>query len=240
VPRFSIIIPCFNAGATLGKTLKSVAEQRFSDWELIVVDGGSTDGSAEIVDSYKSRISHYICEKDRGVYDAINKGLEHATGEWIYVLGADDQLADDKVLEKIAALPIKGETLIIGDVEYLNRTSEKVKPIHHSSFGAQLRWRNTVHHQGCFYHRSVFDEFRYDIACRVLGDYDLNIRLWKQGATALSANLLVARCEAQGLSKAFNRRLYSEELRIKQRYFSPAAVLVQYLWLTIKYLWKNS
>ena len=90
----SIIIATFNSSRTLAKALESVLEQNFNDWECIIVDGKSTDNTLDIIKEFElkdSRFSH-VSEKDNGIYDAFNKGWKHATGEWVYYLGADDEL----------------------------------------------------------------------------------------------------------------------------------------------------
>ncbi len=99
--KISIITVCKNSAEFIEETIKSVASQTYPDIEYIVIDGNSTDGTAAIVDSYKSNISHFINEADNGMYDAINKGLALASGDYFLVLNSDDLLADSNTIAKV-------------------------------------------------------------------------------------------------------------------------------------------
>lgn len=101
--RITIITVCYNRKATIEKAIKSVLEQNYHDIEYIIIDGNSTDGTKEIIESYKDRISQYISEPDKGMYDAINKGLLLATGEVIGLMHSDDEFYDKKAVKRIAA-----------------------------------------------------------------------------------------------------------------------------------------
>ena len=100
-PKVSIIIATFNAAKTLSIAMNSVMKQTFQDWECIIVDGASKDNTVEIVKSYVNRDSRfrYISEPDKGIYDAFNKGWKMAKGEWIYYLGADDEVLPNAFIE---------------------------------------------------------------------------------------------------------------------------------------------
>ena len=99
---FSIITVCFNAIQTLPATAASLAAQRGADYEWVVVDGASTDGTAEWVRAQGDAVSRFVSEKDGGIYDAMNKAVSMARGEWGYFLNADDRLADPEVLAEWA------------------------------------------------------------------------------------------------------------------------------------------
>jgi glycosyltransferase involved in cell wall biosynthesis len=115
--KISVIIPCFNARNTLLRAIISVQNQTFSSVELIVIDGKSTDGSVEVINTLEKKPDYFISEKDRGVYDAINKGLEKATGNWIYILGADDYLLNKNVLSELMSLVAPNTDLLFGYIE---------------------------------------------------------------------------------------------------------------------------
>jgi glycosyltransferase len=100
--KITVITVCFNAEKTIVDTIRSVADQTFPDVEYIIVDGGSTDATLELVKSNPTRVARFISEKDRGLYDAMNKGLRLATGEIIGFLNADDLYADEQVLSRVA------------------------------------------------------------------------------------------------------------------------------------------
>lgn len=101
--RISIITVCYNRKATIGKAIQSVLSQNYHDIEYIIIDGNSKDGTQEVIESYKDRISQYISEPDKGMYDAINKGLKLATGDVIGLMHSDDEFYDTKAISRIAA-----------------------------------------------------------------------------------------------------------------------------------------
>jgi glycosyltransferase involved in cell wall biosynthesis len=101
VPLISIVIPVFNAGKTLQSTIESVLNQSYKNIELIIVDGESVDNTNEIINQYNKNINIFICEKDNGIYDAMNKGIVAASGDWLLFLGGDDVLYDSEILASI-------------------------------------------------------------------------------------------------------------------------------------------
>jgi len=215
-PTISIIIPVFNAKRTLESALRSIWEQSIRAHEIIVIDGGSTDGTLEVIKSHQANITHWTSERDRGVYDAINKGIQKATGKWIYILGSDDKLASTDVLESITAHLTDSTPLVYGSVRNVNIKHSLVPEVHMSSMGSGLYMRNTLHQQSAFYRRSLFEHQQFDTSLKVLADYDFHLFLFKQGITGIRVDILIAECEASGLSKQFNRSLYAEEFRLKR------------------------
>ena len=102
--KFSIITVSYNSKNTIAKTIESVLSQTYSNIEYIIIDGGSKDGTCEVINRYTERISHVVSERDRGIYDAINKGINFATGNLIGILHSDDFYADETVLEKVSSV----------------------------------------------------------------------------------------------------------------------------------------
>jgi glycosyltransferase involved in cell wall biosynthesis len=95
LPRISVIPVVYNAVATLEETILSVINQDFDNFEFIIIDGRSTDGTIEIIKKYQDKITLWISEPDKGIYDAMNKGIQNAKGEYVYFLGAEDVLIDE-------------------------------------------------------------------------------------------------------------------------------------------------
>lgn len=100
-PRISVVTVCLNSVATLARTLESVKAQTYPDIEHIVIDGGSTDGTLDVIRRYQNRIAHWVSEPDRGLYDAMNKGIARARGDWIHLLNSDDYYVDPVAIERI-------------------------------------------------------------------------------------------------------------------------------------------
>ena len=99
--RITIITVCYNRSTTIEKAIKSVLNQNYQNIEYIIIDGNSTDGTQQIIEKYRDRLSHYISEPDKGMYDAINKGLQLATGDVIGLMHSDDEFYDEKVISSI-------------------------------------------------------------------------------------------------------------------------------------------
>lgn len=108
-PLISIIIPTYNCENTFTIALKSVLSQDLEEKEIIIVDGGSSDGTLDLLNKYDQQIDYWISEPDNGIYDALNKGIDLANGEWLYFLGSDDKLYDNHVLTDILRLRSKAK-----------------------------------------------------------------------------------------------------------------------------------
>ena len=168
-PLISIITVVLNGADTLEKAINSVLKQKFKDFEYIIVDGGSVDGTIDILKKYDSKLTQWISEDDEGVYDAMNKAVALTSGKWIYFLGADDQLLDQ--LETAANYMKDEKTLYYGNVY-----RPIVDRIYDGKFSAyKLACRN-ICHQSIFYPRCVWDKYSYNSKYPTLADYELNMR----------------------------------------------------------------
>lgn len=235
----SIIIPVYNAERTLQRALDSAIEQTYSHKEIIVIDGASTDESTLIIEANRAHIAYSVSEKDSGVYSAINKGIDKAKGDWIYILGADDFLADKTVLENVIQNISPENELVFGNVKNENVRHRLVPALHISEFGKLLYWKNSLHQQSVFYHRSLFSDFRFDEKLKVLADYDFHLLLLKKKIPYSKIDEVIAHCEASGLSKQFGWSLYEEELLIKRKRLSPLLYLVNVPFVMMKFLRKK-
>jgi putative colanic acid biosynthesis glycosyltransferase len=237
--RISIIVPTFNSALTIEHALQSVFSQSQNACEVIVIDGGSTDATLSIIQQHHTRIAHVVSEKDNGIYDAINKGLNLASGEWIFILGSDDTLDHVDVFTEMLAAATPTTQLIFGNVKYIGIKQTLVPLQHVSSFSKKLYWKNTLHQQGVLYRRDLFAHFRFNTNYKVLADYDLHLHLFNEKAASTSVPITVARCAAQGLSKRFKWNLYREELTIKRKRLSLALWLMNIPWVMSKFLLKQ-
>ena len=119
--KLSIICTTFNSGETLQRTIDSIKNQTFQDFEFIIVDGKSTDNTLDIIKNNAEIITKYITETDKGIFDGMNKGLDLSTGDWVYFIGSDDYLHNNSVLENIFKNKFQHNTeLVIGNVLYSN------------------------------------------------------------------------------------------------------------------------
>lgn len=210
-PLLSIIIAVYNGYETLQRCIDSVTSQDFLDWELIIIDGGSTDGSIEVLQANNEKIAYWKSEPDKGIYDAWNKALDHATGGWIYFLGCDDYLWTDKVLGEISPHLLRAGSesikLVYGQVARVTKNRE-ICCIDGSCWEQTLRGMVvdgicSFTHQGMFHHRSLFDSYgKFDVSYRIAGDYELLIRAFKNGGDAFFIEgLIVAGMQTGGITK---------------------------------------
>ncbi len=156
MPILSIITINYNNLPGLRNTLNSVFTQTFDDYEYIIIDGGSSDGSKEFLALQGSKVTHWVSEKDKGIYNAQNKGLSKAIGDYVLFLNSGDKLHDSNTLKIITPF-LDGTDIIYGDLKILESTKEWVKKYNEKlNFGYFLR--DTLPHQGAFIRQSMFDK----------------------------------------------------------------------------------
>jgi putative colanic acid biosynthesis glycosyltransferase len=214
-PLISVIIACRNPGPRLARAVESVRMQDFSAHEIVVIDGASSDGTREWLSANAGSLGTVVSEPDGGVYEAMNKGVARAKGEWVLFLGADDELAGSSVLKRAAALLDPGA----GDVFAGEARFDDGRIYRFAGAGAAVR-RNFVHHQAAFYRRTLFARLGgFDGGLRVQADYDFNLRLMRAGCRFQSLPLRVAECASGGLSDQGSWQNYREEIAVRHRHF---------------------
>jgi len=192
--KLSIIIPTFNSAKTLKRALDSIVSQSYSDWEVLIMDGVSKDETINIAKSYNDDRIRIYSEPDKGIYDAMNKGIKKSRGEWLYFLGSDDWLYDDNVLKFVFQDNDFSEyDVVYGEVE---------SDVFHDKFGewsvATLECNRC--HQGIFYRRNFFEKGNmYNIKYNVWADHDINLR-WFLNFRSKYIPLIVAHYCADGYS----------------------------------------
>lgn len=212
MPLISVIIPSLNAGQNLTESVKSVVNQSGVKFEIIVIDGGSTDNSIEQLKSHNYIPLHIIVEPDTGIYDAMNKGIEKARGTWVYFLGTDDILAPN-ILSIVGNLLNESYAIVFGDVQFENGYRMR------SYLGNRTWFQNTLHHQSCFYHRSLFKNFQYDSSLRIIADYELNLMIYMKKLPTYYTSTIIAYCKSGGASSNWGLSCI-ETNRIRGRHLS--------------------
>jgi len=222
-PLVSIVIVVFQARDELLLLLQSVVMMQGDDVELIVVDGGSDDGTISLLREFEDSIDYWISEPDSGIYDAMNKGIAAATGEYIWHLNAGDRLRYVPKRELKRSL-IDGIDVCCFAVEVDGRK------IRHPRTGIALRFMNTWHHQGTFYKRENL--FPYNTRYRIYGDFDLNQRMAKAGKSVRLSDTIVA--EVIGVGVSGNMATYKEQYEVIGNNFGIPYVCLARLW---RYTW---
>ena len=179
-PTVSIIIPTFNSGPTIEDCLKSIVQQTYPHKNVVVIDGQSTDNTLSILENYRQIYPYieYVSEKDNGIYDAMNKGIDKATGDYLLFLGSDDSLYSKNVLEAIFSDAENEEyDFIYGNV-FLKHSKQLYSGP--SSFEKLVGDQISICHQAIFYKRELFYSIgRYNLKYFVHADYDLNVLCFK-------------------------------------------------------------
>lgn len=182
-PLITVITVCYNSAATLARALQSVADQDWPRVEHIVIDGASTDETAEIIEGFRSCLALALSEPDEGIYDAMNKGLERASGDIVCFLNADDQYASNSVLSRIATLMHEHQLdALMGDVGFFHEADPKrmVRRYRSNHFTpGRLAWGWMPAHPALFLSRTVVQRVgRFKTDYRIAGDYEFIVRVF--------------------------------------------------------------
>ena len=223
MPLISIIVAVRNGALTLQRCIDSVTDQSYALKELIIIDGKSTDGTIAIIESNSSLIEYWESESDRGVYHAWNKALEHATGDWICFLGADDFFWNANVLGQLAEyLENVGRktTCVYGRVALVDENDKILMTIGKPWVNLKKKFRQIMclPHPGLMYHRSIFERNgKFIEKFRIAGDYELLLRELNH-RDPVFVPIIVAGMQKGGLStKPSNVIISLKEMRFAQK-----------------------
>ena len=242
LPLISVITVVLNARNHLGSVIRQIGNQTYPNIEHIIIDGGSTDGTTEVLRRNDDAIDYWMSEVDMGIYDAMNKGVDAADGEWLYFLGVDDAFYRRDTLRLVFgdhAIPDEVGVLL-GNVIYPDGQLFK------SRFARSIYFKNTIHHQGVFYRRSLFEGFRYGMSALdgsrrryyISGDYQLNFKLFLEGAKHIHVNQIIAKC-GRGLSMQGKLLGYVEEIVIRHEYLGFFKSMVFDAFTLLRYFCKR-
>jgi glycosyltransferase involved in cell wall biosynthesis len=200
--KISIIIVTYNAAETLQACLDSIYKQTCPDIELIIIDGKSTDGTVKILEANAAHFGYWVSEQDAGIYDAMNKGIKHATGSWIYFLGADDILFDGF---SYLAHELKDDNII-----YYGRVMTLGGPtIPENAYGFTKRG---LCHQAMIYPKAVFDTHQFNTRYKISADYALNMELFNSGQYHfVFKDHLVANFNQTGISSTATDKVFEND-----------------------------
>jgi glycosyltransferase involved in cell wall biosynthesis len=173
-PKISIITPTFNSAKTLKECIDSVANQHYPNLEHWIIDGVSTDDTLSIIQAYAEKYTHikYISGKDKGIYDAMNKGIERVAGEWLYFLGSDDELCEDVLIDIFgSANVVKDKHFIYGNVYF-----KHAKVIYGQEYDKERLAKRVICHQAIFTHYELFQKYgNFNTKYKLCADYALMI-----------------------------------------------------------------
>ncbi|GAB3531503.1 hypothetical protein GCM10027443_13830 [Pontibacter brevis] len=179
-PFFSIIIPTFNSEKVIETCLESLGSQTFTNFEVVVVDGNSKDNTKQTVTRFINKLNiNFASEKDTGIYDAYNKGLRRAQGNWLLFLGSDDRLYNNDVLNTVFKyISENNAEVVYGDIKIEGSSAWwKDGQIYGGEFNLRKILNQNISHQAIFYKKALFDKIGcYNQKYLVCADYDFNLR----------------------------------------------------------------
>lgn len=226
-PFFSIVTINLNNAAGLAKTLDSVLAQGFQDFEMIVIDGNSTDSSKDEILKRESGIRRWVSEPDNGIYNAMNKGIGLAQGEFIQFLNSGDSLVDSSILENVRRHASSRDVdILYGETVrcHADRSDRKIMPDKlRSGLSPYRLFSDNIGHQAMFFRRSVFNElgvYREDI--RITADYEFSIRAVFAGKKTRYMDLPIVRFDMSGLSQAQRDLAEKEKHDTLKQYLHPS------------------
>ena len=224
-PLISIITVVYNGEKYLEETIQSVINQTYDNVEYIIIDGRSTDGTLEIIKKYEDRIDYWVSEKDKGIYDAMNKGIELSTGDWINFMNAGDSFYENSVLEKLFTQnDLKDIGILYGNHVIKNENNSEVIQIDVKEYN----WKRNIPfcHQSLFVRTSLQKNNLFDLQFKISADYDQFMRLKYQDVQILHLPLVISIYLDGGISSVSREKLIKEQYRITKKYFILFATFV--------------
>jgi glycosyltransferase involved in cell wall biosynthesis len=216
--KLSIITINYNNQTGLKRTIDSVISQSFSDFEWIIIDGGSGDGSRKLLEQHSDRIDYWVSEPDKGIYNAMNKGIKQAKGDWFLFLNSGDWFFDNDVLTKVFDSPHDAD-IIYGDAMYYwsdTRGTQLVqKP---DSLSLYYFYTDTLCHQATFYKSEIFKTHQYNENFRICSDWALYIQLLTEGYKFLHLPICITHFPQDGISTHLNESHLAERKRVIEEY----------------------
>jgi len=219
-PLLSVITVVYNNVRDIERTILSVLTQTYPNIEYIVVDGASTDGTLRIINRYRNIITKIFSEKDEGIYDAMNKGLAAATGDYVIFMNSGDEFFDNYTVEKVFASSPNAD-IYYGETEMINDEGESLGRRRHAA-PEQLDWNSfkygmSVSHQAIYMRTSLVAP--YDRRYKLSADIDWIIRAVARAGKIVNVRQYVAKYLVGGMSKAKHRESLAERFAIMRRYY---------------------
>ena len=237
-PILSVITIVYNNVRDIERTMLSVLNQTYPGIEYIIIDGFSTDGTIDVINRYKTRIAKLISEKDEGIYDAMNKGLAAATGDYVLFMNSGDEFyATDTVATVFASAP--DADIYYGETEMMDDEGRNLGRRRHKIPRA-LTWRSfkygmTVSHQAIYIRRSLTGP--YDPKYQFSADIDWILRAVKKAKNIVNVNQYVAKYLVGGMSKTKHRQSLMERFAIMKRYYGLIPTLFNHGVIAFNLAW---
>jgi len=237
-PRLTVITIVFNDVKHIERTVLSVLGQQYANIEYIVIDGLSTDGTLEIVKKYSDKISNLVSERDEGIYDAMNKGLALATGDYVVFMNSGDEFYDSNTVADVFASGDDAD-IYYGETEMINEQGASLGQRRHKA-PEQFTWRDfkygmSISHQAIYIRRSIIGPFnrKYELSA----DIDWILNAAKKAKTIVNVNQYVAKYLIGGMSKKRHRQSLKERFDIMRHYYGLMPTLFNHVVIAFNLGW---
>jgi glycosyltransferase involved in cell wall biosynthesis len=234
----TIIVVTYNVKYKLPVLLNSIVSQKTDEIELVLIDGNSTDGTKEIIKEYSRVIDYYLSEKDKGIYDAMNKGIINSHGEWLFFLGADDILVENAIENLLPIIKNYKEYLIISN--YYENTNGNLMLIKQKPFNYKFQLlKGCINHQSVLINKYIFEKFGlYDLNFRLASDYEFYLRIpFYYLKHAYKTEYSFTYYNTSGVSSINLNEVYNERSIIIHKHFGKIIGFIYNIYL--KYVSKN-
>jgi glycosyltransferase involved in cell wall biosynthesis len=236
--KLSVITVTYNAEHTLERTLKSVRKQTYPAIEHIIVDGNSNDGTVALIHRYENERLKWISEPDKGLYDAMNKGIKMATGDYLCFLNAGDTFYDTDTVQKIFASSDEGHSpdILYGETAIVD---DNGRFLHMRRLQApkNLTWKSFKHgmvvcHQAFIVKRELVEP--YDLSYRFSADFDWCIRMMKKAKNIYNTDLILVNYLNTGMTTANRKASLRERYRIMEKHYGKVSTFLYHIWFVIR------
>lgn len=237
-PVLSVITVVYNNVRDIERTLLSVFNQTYTEIEYVVVDGASTDGTKELIEKYSGKISTFISEPDRGIYDAMNKGLRLATGDYVLFMNSGDEIYNAKTVERVFASAPNAD-IYYGETEMMDEKGQRLGRRRHQAPARftykSFRYGMSVSHQAIFIRRSLCSF--YDLKYQLSADIDWILSAVKKAQKIMRFDGYVAKYLVGGLSKKKHRQSLLERFQIMRKHYGLLPTLFNHGVIALRLGW---
>lgn len=239
-PLFSIITITYNASRWAEQTFLNVLSQSYPHIEYIVIDGGSTDGTVDIIKRYESGFAYWVSEPDKGIYDAMNKGLQRATGDYVWFINAGDFLCTADTVQRVASLIQKRKAfpdVVYGETNIVDEEGRSLG-LRRLKAPRKLSWKSfrmgmLVCHQSFITKRTIAP--LYDLQYRYSADFDWCIRCMKQAGALYNTRLILSNFLDGGTSTTQRKASLRERYAIMCKYYGTFATVLLHGWFAVRF-----
>lgn len=235
LPRVSIITVVYNSASLLQATIDSVAAQTYANIEYLIIDGGSTDGTIDIIKKNAGLITRWISEPDRGIYDAMNKGLQLATGDYVWFINSGDRIFSVHTLQNVMQQP--EADIYYGETEIINREGYRLGD-RRLKAPEQLSWKSFINgmlvcHQSVIIKKSITKS--YNLNYKVSADFDWVLYALRRASTIHNTRLVLSKYLEEGTSRSNIKRSLRERFKIMTSYYGLLPVLIKHVVIAARF-----